>query len=95
MGRDRSGRDTTRDRDRDQGKERSRRGGGRSQSEEALGAEVPATLGRHRMLVLAGTWRGPESRAAGAVGKKAIGGHRSRCQKRKVAGQWGCGEEVT
>lgn len=74
--------DTGRDRDRDGGEERSRQGGGQSQSEEALGAEVSAILGRQRRPRVDGEeveaeqagvsrdpgGRGPESRADGGAG---------------------------
>lgn len=56
---------------------------------------------RWRLLCQQGLGRGPESRADGGAGEgggprgKPNGDIGSRCQRRKVAAQWGWGKEMT
>lgn len=97
--------DTGRDRDRGQGRREGQQGGGQTESEEALGAEVSVTMGRQRKLRVDG--EEVETEEAGGSSDKGVGlkagqmeelgaqeqkpgeDIRSRYQKREVAGQWG------
>lgn len=65
--------DTGRDRDRDRGKERNQQGGGQSESEEALGTEVSAILGRQRRPRVDGERRWRQRRLVSAGTRAGMG----------------------